>query len=529
MPQNLNFFGGTLLLTLFLIQCKTRNFNVESDTARKNFAGTLKKFRPPDLAILFPLVDRWEDFVRLLGLGWDDSGDEQKSYRLISEIHFNQIVREGHLSLNHQGDVGAYSRNERTLTLIQNSDRWKVVSVRYSPCVKANPKAKQIDCHPELRLIAQPLFESKEAFREGTIATPSDYNQGTQFGRGLSTKSHSTPSELVPYKRENFLISEDQALHLIYKLSAKDNADFLKSLVELKQSSDQITLKNGTKVSELWKDQTGKTEKIWVHPLLYASFKEISNSFQLNADLRLAEEAFKLSIMKNARGIDHPINGPANLKQALFLGTGVRTAGTGWAFSSYFTENNETKMSLRRAPLNAHPSQELLDNFKSDPEGIKRAQQAQILFHHYHGITQSMTTPFGQPALSDDIISLTDRFGVIENQKEEFEKRAWRLMDPQEHSQSERNCGNCHTATSTVLNFHRNRLESLTEKQKQSPGYAALGHYPMFFGFNLRQFGYYTSFPSISLRTQTEAWNDAEFVSQNAENLAQEINISTRP
>jgi hypothetical protein len=543
MPQTVKFPVVTIAVIVSAVSfssCKSRKFSgVKNDNSS---VLTTQKFLPRDLAILFPLPQNEEDYIRLLGLGWKGNSSADKTYSLLSKEIFSEVIAKGFQSLNDHPDRKAYSRNEKTFQFINNFELWRMVSVRYSPCNQTNATAGVEQCEAELRLVAQPIVEPKDSDILGTTATPSDRHQGTFLARGIVEKWKWRPEALKNYSEDSKYLSEDQALHLIYQLEKNDHKILLKALGNLKAATETLKLDSGEMVGNAWGSSTADKEKIWIHPLLHFSMKKFPGAAKILSQLRAAEDNFKFEIMKVARGEKHSIYGETNLNQVLFLGTGVRAAGTGWAFSSFTLKQKDAGVTLRRAKLNAWPNKKLLEAFATSKPELDKAQMSQVLVHDHHLVSTSMETPFQEPSLRDDIMSLTNRHGVIAESKMEFEQRAIRLFNPLEHSQGGANCGNCHTSTTAFLlsqkanlagvpalvskNFGEATMRFAYGSETSWQGNAILGYYPMFFGFNLRQFGYYTRYPSVSIRTQIEAAADAKYLNDNFSKLGNALDLN---
>jgi hypothetical protein len=248
------------------VACKARKFNASVKNTGVSSKPVRGQLDANDVSILFPLPNDVQGINQMMGLATkSDTGSE-----LISRENFQKIIEmTGHpgtqykLTVDHgdgpktetmrSGIIMKGKRKEgrlfgqRGLIMkianppgeqgfdFSNYDMWKIVSLRLDPCAPSfehnlSPVFKKMTkapttfdeqaCHPQLRLIAQPVH-AKEYDPEHARNISEDRDNPIYLGAPVKTS--------------------DYTMHLIYKLENQELNSALADLQKLKDNCGNIT------------------------------------------------------------------------------------------------------------------------------------------------------------------------------------------------------------------------------------------------------------------------------------------------
>ncbi len=420
-------------------------------------------------------------------------------------------------------------------------ERWKILGVNYEPLSGTAG---------HLSLVAQPVFSKTElrvgsdsntqAASGGTVLTPLDMLRGLHPER---RSDEEVPSHLVQDDLDTTLITEDFALHLVYRLEEAEGNAWLEALRELRAERTE-----------------GSRRVVGVHEGLGENWRE---SFPL----------FAKQLRALARG---PSDDRPNLLKALLMTTAVTDIGEHWVFSSWRPSAGgaQGSGSIRAVPLFGKMAQIAWPPHLKVNERLKPTQKPNfekrrvvrsetvetqlwkndfnfswalsIVGHNLTGVVES--AEYKQSAV-DLLVTPTHELANRDNQGVLFE-RLREFGDSSKTPTGGPGCVSCHGINSFVLN-HAARLKgfpqcllelssgtngeeplcgdvlakertpeelkvAVGEFSAQNPdlsGMALNFQTPIVSSFNFRHLGYYLDRPSVSLVSQLRAAHHAKTLS----------------
>ena len=439
---------GFVCFFVFASCQKEQSSEILSKTA--NTQPTVQKLDLNDVTVLLPL-GKGDEIGKMISLSGKDSA--QKSYTFLSNDLFSKIQK---AALSQE-----ISFNGRE-ALSYNA--WKIVGFRFDPCFPVARLESPQDCDSaELRLVAQPIKTVQVAVDQESLGIK---KPSPPPGEKKQTEA---PVEDLPQdknvKLETLTLTEDNSMHLIFKVSMENRQKIARELSVLAAHSPVST--------------AGKP--LGVHPGLAKS--GVGGNYY---------NEFLSFLTQNLT--------PANLKQVAFMGT--KNGIEPWVF--FFVTVNGNSIS-------APKDMSSMGNFSSNKSPDAKAPRS------------NRFTIQPAPKAKDNAVKVMDsEAGPLSDLDIEVTSR---IDNPLINSQGSTDCSSCHTSTTSRLNWEKSNPVKPSPLQSASSflnnsiakgfGNANIDvNFQFSTSWSLRNFGYMEMSPFIATRTLNETILHAAFINK---------------